>query len=89
MKDKIEEQVLKKMEWNEHPYSIETENIKEAIELTRKETIAEVEKLIDETLKQRRIQVNECKDEQTIAQLHTFINHFEEELKQKLGELRK
>ncbi len=39
---------------------------------------------IDEVLLERRKQINRLKDEYMQAQLHTFINHFEDELKQKI-----
>lgn len=45
-------------------------------------------KIIDDVLRNRRKQINlafEGKDERMMAHLHTFINKFEEELKQKLA----
>lgn len=48
----------------------------------------EVENLINEVLLERRKQINiafEGKDERMMAHLHTFVNKFEEELKQRLG----
>ncbi len=43
--------------------------------------------IIDEVLHNRRVQINiafENKDERMMAHLHTFVNKFEEELKEKL-----
>ncbi len=45
----------------------------------------EVIKLFDEVLSSRRGQINLMKDEEMIAHLHTFVNHFEDEIKLKLS----
>ncbi len=52
-----------------------------------KQSKQDVIKMIDEVLHNRRVQINiafENKDERMMAHLHTFVNKFEEELKEKL-----
>lgn len=66
--------------------------LRKAITLTRQAEQKRILELIDEILLERRKQVNkafEGKDERTMTHLHTFINKFEEEFKQKIQKEKK
>ena len=43
---------------------------------------------VEEVLHNRRVQIEMLRSEDMKAQLHTFVNHFETEIKQKLEELK-
>lgn len=54
---------------------------REGFEAGRREVI----KIIDEVLLERRIQINRLRSAETIAHLHTFVNLFEDKLKEKIA----
>ena len=59
----------------------------EGIEQGRKDKEDEIKKKIEKVLSNRRIQINlGITDERLLAHLHTFVNKFEEELLNSLGD---